>query len=73
MRPALRSHFGSILGQHFGRDSAFGKRSGGFSGISLHRISLRIFLDGSGIRIEAWHGLFLAPSCQDGCQVAKVG
>ena len=69
----LRVAFWSILGQRFGHDSAFGKRSGGISGISLHRILLRIFLDGSGIRIEEWHGNLLVPSWENGCQVGKVG
>ncbi len=58
----LRVAFWFILGQCLSHDSAFGKRSGGISGSSPHIISLSIFLDGSGIRIEAWHGHLLVAS-----------
>ena len=47
-------NFGGVLRQCFGHDWVFGERSRGISGISLHRMSLRIFLDGSGLRIKAW-------------------
>ena len=67
------SHFGFILGQRFGHDLALGERSRRISGISLHIISLRIFLDGSGLSMEPWHGHFLLPSWENGCQVGKVG
>ena len=46
------SHFRFILGQRFDPDLALGERSRRISGISLHIILVRIFLDGSGIRIE---------------------
>ncbi len=42
-----------VLFEHFFcHDLALDARSQGISGISLHIISLRIFLDGSGLRIE---------------------
>ena len=73
MRPAYRVAFWSILGQRFGHDSAFGKRSGGISGISLHRIALHIFWDGSGLKIVLRRGRFVLPSWENVCQVGKVG
>ena len=67
------SHFGVILGHGFGHDLALGVRSQRISGISLHRITLCISLDGSGLRIEVRQGCFLLPSWANGCQVGKVG
>ena len=72
VRPAFGSHFGSILGQRFGHDLALGERSRGISGISLCRISLRIFLDGSGLSMGPWHGHFLLPSWSGGEGREKV-
>ena len=54
VRPALRKA-GRILGsfwERFGHDLALGERSRGISGISMYKISLRIFMDGSGLRVE---------------------
>ena len=67
------SHFEYILGQHFSHDLTLGERPHRISGAHLHIILLRVFLDGSGIRIEAWHGHLLVPSWENGCQVGKVG
>ena len=73
VRPAVGSHFGSILGQRFGHDLALGERSRGISGISLCRISLRVFLDGSGLSMGPRHGHFLLPSWSGGEGREKVG
>ena len=55
---------GDIFG-HFCNDLALDERPGGNYDISLHRISLRIFLDGSGLSMEPWRGHFLLPSWSD--------
>ena len=57
----LGNNFGDIFRQRFCNDLAFGERSGGISGSSLHIILLRIFLDGSGLRIEVRSGHLFAP------------
>ena len=66
-------NFDFILGQCFDHSLAFGERSRRISGISLHIISVRIFLDGSGLSMQPWPGHSLLPSCENGCQVGKVG
>ena len=60
------NNFGGILGQRFGHDLAFGERTRRISGVPLHRISSRIFLDGSGLSMEPWHGHFLLRSWENG-------
>ena len=72
MRPAFGSHFGPILGQCFGHDSAFGERSQIISGVSLYIILLRIFLNRSGLRREPWRRHFVSLSWANGCQVGRV-
>ena len=54
------------MGQCFGHDLAFGERTRRISGVPLHRITLRIFLDGSGLSMEPWHGHFLLRSWENG-------
>ena len=65
--------FGTVLGQHFGHNSALDERSQVISDMSLHRISPCIFLDGSDLGLELWRGHFLLPSWEKGCQVGRVG
>ena len=62
---------GGMLGQRFGNDSVLCERSHAISCISLHRISLRIFLDRSGLSIGPCHGHFLLPSWENGCRVGN--
>ena len=64
-------NFGCMLGQRFGHGSVLCERSRGISCVSLHRISLRIFLDRSGLSIGTCHGHFLLPSWENGCQVGN--
>ncbi len=76
-RPYLTRDFQArsrnIFGQCFGYDLALDERSQAISGISLHIISPRIFLDGSGSKMGPWHGQFLLPSSGNGRQVGRVG
>ena len=57
--------------QRFGHDSVLCERSRGISYISLHRISMCIFLDRSGLSIGPRRGHFLLPSSENGCQVGN--
>ena len=60
------NNFGGILGQRFGHDLAFGERTRRISGVPLHIILSRIFLDGSGLSMEPWYGHFLLRSWENG-------
>ena len=50
----FEDNLGDIFGQRFCNDLASDERSGGYFDMFLHRIALRTFLDGSGLRTEVW-------------------